>query len=138
MGRFKLVLIIEDNEMDNFVIKAMFERVQLAEEVYSVSNVFNALEFVQSLNSKILSADLQPEEICIFLDILMPFMDGNDFLDSMNKIWPELVPRVYVLSSLPVEEQDMYIQVEGVAGNIMKPIMEGSLRELFFGGYENE
>lgn len=132
MARFKLVLIIDDNEMDNFVIQTMVERVNLAESVFSSANVFNALEYVQSLKKKARSEGLEPEEVAIFLDIMMPIMGGDDFLKSLEKIWPELLPRVYLLSGLPVEEHELHVKNKLVAGNIEKPLTEARLREMFF------
>lgn len=137
MARFKLVLIIDDNEMDNFVIQTMVERVNLAESVFTATNVFNALEYVQSVKRQARSGKFQPEEIAIFLDIMMPIMDGDDFLKSLEKIWPDLLPRVYLLSGLPVEEHELHVKNKLVAGNIEKPLTEGRLREIFFPNDEN-
>lgn len=131
MAKFKLVLIIDDNEMDSFVTKIVVERLKLADLVVSLTNAYNALEYIQSLKQQVEKEGTSLDEICVFLDIMMPYMNAGDFLNALDKIWPSLVNRVYIISGLPVEEQNALVIREDVGGFISKPLTDEKGKDAF-------
>ena len=78
--RYKHVLLIDDNEIDIFVNKKIIENEKFASEVSSASSASDALKMLQSYIDKAALPDL------IFLDIMMPVMDGFGFLDEFAKL----------------------------------------------------
>ena len=90
------VLLIDDNETDNFVNKQLIELSGFAKNVIVKTSAKIALEFLRT--EKFAPGDI-PE--IIFLDILMPVMDGFEFLEEFEKL-PEDVKKkgkVIMLSS---------------------------------------
>ncbi|MCJ7772599.1 MAG: response regulator, partial [Desulfobacterales bacterium] len=71
MKKYNLVLLIDDNEIDNFVAKKVIEKSGFAEKVITVQSARYALDY---LNTESSSEDELPD--IIFLDIGMPEMDG--------------------------------------------------------------
>ena len=71
------------------------------------------------------------DEICIFLDALMPYMNADDFLNALDKIWPTLVRRVFIVSSLAVEEQNALVSRKDVGGFISKPLTDEKASDSF-------
>ena len=131
MTKFKLLLIIDDSEMDSFVTKIVVERVKLAESVVCLTNAYNALEYVRSLKVRVDKEGIELTDLCIFLDVMMPYMNAGDFLVSLDKIWPSLIQKVYIVSGLPAEEQSKVVGRNDIAGFLNKPITDEKLRNSF-------
>jgi len=78
-ARYSKVLLIDDNSLDNFVNKKLIESTYFATEVVMHQSPIEALSYLTSLDIEAL-----PE--VIFLDIMMPEMDGFQFLDEFEKL----------------------------------------------------
>jgi CheY-like chemotaxis protein len=81
-SRYHLVMLIDDNELDNFVNKKLIENEQFASEVLVQSSGISGLDYLQKSGGEI------PD--IIFLDIMMPGMDGFGFLDEFDKLSEEI------------------------------------------------
>ncbi len=77
--RYPSVMLIDDNELDNFINKKLLENEHFAGAVTVHLSALNALEELKSMPENKLP-DL------IFLDIMMPHMDGFAFLDEFGKL----------------------------------------------------
>ncbi len=82
-ARYKTVLLLDDNALDNFVNKKLIEISGFGESIHVHESGITALEFL----SKAKDEDL-PD--ILFLDIMMPIMDGFQFLEEFDKL-PEKV-----------------------------------------------
>ena len=73
--KFRSILLIDDNDTDNYVNKRIIEKSRFAEQVYTLKSAKDAINFLKNLEEF-------PEHLpeIIFLDIKMPEIDGFGFL----------------------------------------------------------
>jgi len=92
-SRYNLVMLIDDNELDNFVNKKLIENEQFANQVLVQSSGISALDYLKKPSGDI------PD--IIFLDIMMPGMDGFGFLDEFDKLSDDIKKksRIIMLST---------------------------------------
>jgi CheY-like chemotaxis protein len=97
MGRFKKVLLVEDDPITIMVCERIIKMTEFADEVLSCDNGQKAINHIKEIiaNPSITSPDI------IFLDINMPVMNGWDFLEEFLTLRSALsfTPRIYILSS---------------------------------------
>ncbi len=94
--KFDRVLLIDDNDIDNFINERMITTNQFSKEVVVKNSGENALKY---LHDNATEMDVLPQ--VIFLDLNMPIMDGFAFLVEFEKL-PENIRngcKVIVLSS---------------------------------------
>ena len=79
--RYKSVLLVDDNEIDNFINERIINSSGFAEEVVVKNSSDAALEFLKENENK-------PESLpgIIFLDLNMPIKDGFVFLEDFDKL----------------------------------------------------
>jgi CheY-like chemotaxis protein len=96
--RFKLVLLIDDDPIINYINKRLMEIHGLAENIVSFVSSPQALEFLKK-------SVVYPE--VIFLDISMPVMDGFDFMNEFEAFPDSIKSRtkIVVLSSTEDPEE---------------------------------
>lgn len=78
-AKYQSVMLIDDNSLDNFINKKMIESNGFAEKATTFQEAGEALQFLKT------SEEAAWPEI-IFLDIMMPEMDGFMFLDEFEKL----------------------------------------------------
>ena len=94
-ARYRKVLLIDDNEIDNFINERMITSSHFSKEVIVKNSADAALDFLKTLTE---SSDY-PE--IIFLDLNMPVKDGFGFLSEFELL-PEGIrnsSKIVVLSS---------------------------------------
>lgn len=82
--RYKTVMLIDDNEIDNLINQKMIEASAVAENIYTHTGAKSAIEFLKNMEKTGVADQVLPE--VIFLDIDMPLMDGFQFLDEFEKL----------------------------------------------------
>ncbi len=129
MKQIKNILLIDDDNIFNFINKKIITMGNFAENVRSYIDAAKALAELNLLCEK--GGDNFPD--IIFLDINMPLMDGWEFLDEFERL-PELylrICKVYMLTSsidpLDIEKSKTYKTVEDF---ISKPLSEKILRSV--------
>lgn len=123
-----LVLLVDDNDTDNFISKRIIEITGFADRVEVKNSGKSALEFLRENQNN-------PRNIpgIIFLDINMPIVDGFVFLYEFEK-FSELVRnkcKVIILSSSDNKRDiDKIVNNNHVIKFITKPLTEVSLEEV--------
>lgn len=78
---YKKMMIIDDNEIDNYIVKVLINTNNIATEILEFDNGQEAIEYLES--NKDIEENL-PD--IILLDIYMPKMDGIQFLEKLGNI----------------------------------------------------
>ncbi|HNS12729.1 MAG TPA: response regulator [Bacteroidia bacterium] len=86
-SRYQIAMLIDDNELDNFINKKLIESESFADKVIIHASAQSALEELKKISGNTSSL---PD--VIFLDIMMPHMDGFGFLEEFNKL-PDTVKK---------------------------------------------
>ena len=93
--KYNNVLLIDDNEIDNFINERIITTSAFAKNVVVKKSANDALDYLKQIKGK----DEQPD--VIFLDLNMPVMDGFGFLEEFDKLNDTIKKnsKVIVLSS---------------------------------------
>ena len=82
--KYRSVMLIDDNEIDNLINQKMIESASMTEHIYVHTSAKSAIEFLRNMEKLDLADKVLPD--VIFLDIDMPLMDGFQFLDEFEKL----------------------------------------------------
>lgn len=123
-----LVMLIDDNDTDNFISKRIIELTQFAHRVEVTSSGKGALEYLRQHQD-----DLANLPDLIFLDINMPIVDGFMFLYEFENLKPSVREKckVIILSSSDNQRDiNRLINNEYVIKYVTKPLTQGALDEI--------
>lgn len=81
--RYPLTMIVDDNELDSFVLKNVLSANGFTGEAILMPDGRSALDYLKANTSEKLPR-------IIFLDIMMPLMDGFEFLEHFEKLPQEV------------------------------------------------
>lgn len=84
----KRVLLIDDNEIDNFINNRIISKSNIAETITVKKSGIEALEYLETLKD-----DFDSFPDLVFLDIAMPTMNGFDFLNEFIK-FPKVLDKL--------------------------------------------
>ncbi|MFP4089229.1 MAG: response regulator [Cyclobacteriaceae bacterium] len=122
-------LFIDDDEISNFLVESIAEKLDIAEQSRFLDDAPAALKYLEEVQQ---SASSVPPRF-IFLDLNMPLMGGFEFLDeyesrNYHKLYPT---RIYILSS-SVSPSDIKRSKEynTVNGFISKPLKTDELKKI--------
>jgi len=126
-------MLIDDNEIDNFINEKLIKAYLFAENVYVHTSTKSALEYLKNIEGTLheIPAELIPSHL--LLDINMPILDGFHFLEEFEKFSPELVNKIKIvmlttsLNPMDIEKSKNYKQVVKF---IHKPLTEQELSDL--------
>lgn len=130
--KYKTVMLIDDNEMDNFINQKIIEANFFSDKIYTNTNGLSALEFLNNLlvNKETLNQML-PE--IIFVDLNMPLINGFQFIESFYKLPKELAQAckiVILTSSLSAEDRDIAKTFKQKITFLNKPLTQESLSSI--------
>ncbi|MCC6683468.1 MAG: response regulator [Bacteroidia bacterium] len=128
MNKVKFVLVVDDDQINNFVCSRMIKLSGISDHVECVLGGQEALDLIK----KAAAENTQLPDL-IFLDINMPGMNGWDFLDQYRTLAPELKTGSHIFmlsSSLYKDDIDKSSQYKEVAEYVIKPLSIEVLREI--------
>lgn len=123
-----LVMLVDDNDTDNFISKRIIEITKFANEVEVKNSGKSALEYLEEHKDNV---DKLPN--IIFLDINMPIVDGFVFLYEFEKFNENIRNKckVIILSSSDNKRDiDKIVNNDHVIKFITKPLTENALAEI--------
>ena len=129
-SKLGLVMLVDDNDTDNFISRRIIEITNFASEVIVKSSGKSALDYLDENND---DTDNLPD--IIFLDINMPIVDGFVFLYEFEKFNDTVKDkcRVIILSSSDNKRDiDKIVNNDYVIKFITKPLTETALQEINF------
>lgn len=109
-------LLIEDNLIDQLIIKQLFRKVLNIDQIAIANNGREGLQWI--------NGNKKPQSLIILLDIQMPIMNGFEFLDEFDKLSTEIKKetQIYVLSSTLDSDEILRIKENNyVTGFLNKP-----------------
>ncbi len=128
-----LVMLVDDNDTDNFISKRIIEITKFAKQIEIKNSGKSALEYLEKHAGE---PDKTPD--LVFLDINMPIVDGFVFLYEFEKHAESFVKpcKVIILSSSDNKRDiDKIINNEYVIKFITKPLTEVTLNEIKAEGF---
>ena len=129
--KFKTVMLIDDNEIDNLINQKMIEAAAIAENIYTHTGAKSAIEFLKNMEKLDVADNVLPD--VIFLDIDMPLMDGFQFLDEFEKLTNVAKSKckiVMLTSSINPQDFNRSKKYENVKQYINKPLSHESILQL--------
>ncbi len=129
--KFKTVMLIDDNEIDNLINQKMIEAAAIADNIYTHTGAKSAIEFLKNMEKLDVADNVLPD--VIFLDIDMPLMDGFQFLDEFEKLSNKAKGKckiVMLTSSINPQDFNRSKKYENVKQYINKPLSHESIMQL--------
>ena len=127
MKKYKSVLLVDDDAISNFIHYACLEKLKIADHIQIERNGEEALKFLRKYfeENKCL-----PE--LIFVDIVMPVMDGYEFLEAFEKFAHKspVKPVVVIVSTLLSAKDLEYLNRKGYFLYLDKPIDKAKLLKI--------
>ncbi|WP_432712958.1 response regulator [Pedobacter sp.] len=125
---FKInLLVIDDDDINIFIIKKIVEKTGFAVNMVARTNGQLAIDYLQEIDG---NAEVFPH--LILVDINMPVMNGWEFIEAYEKLNIKKAVDMYMLSSSvyenDIEKAKTYKIVQGF---ISKPLSIDRLIELF-------
>ncbi|MFN6039571.1 MAG: response regulator [Bacteroidota bacterium] len=124
----KRYLLIDDEEIFNFIQSEVISGHDATDEVVAYSSASEALAYLQD---QIAGKKNLPD--FIFLDVRMPVMNGFDFLESFIKLDAEAIKdvKIYMLSSsLDEKDHQRALSFPHVKGFKSKPLTDEIIDEI--------
>jgi len=127
-SKLNCIMLVDDNQDDNFFHEREIKKNDPATIVITKNNAMSALEYLKSSKDKI---NLQPD--LILLDINMPGMNGWEFLQEYNLLAQELQGRVIIIMLTTSENSDDIEKAKSgsfVSDFITKPMTKDIMKKL--------
>lgn len=120
------VMLIDDNRIDNILNRKVLEKEAFAENILVFDKAQEALDYLKEINAQI------PD--FIFIDVVMPHMNGFEFIREFNNLPPDLKSRtniIFISSSFLTAAQQAELNRYDVQVSVVeKPLSKMTLDKL--------
>jgi response regulator RpfG family c-di-GMP phosphodiesterase len=123
------ILIIDDDEINNFIASRLIDKIPVKTKI---NTRLNGLEGINYIKSNLENQENLPD--IIFLDINMPIMNGWEFLEEFEHIKNKINKNVYVnmLSSSVYNDDITKAKTYSTVNKfISKPLTVEKIKELY-------
>ncbi|SMP67312.1 Response regulator receiver domain-containing protein [Neorhodopirellula lusitana] len=116
------ILLIDDDEVDQYLCERVFKRSDFSATLLTASDGVEALELLRD-------AETLPD--LILLDINMPRMNGHEFLLEYSKLGHREIPVIVMLTSSDLNrDRDDALKHPAVQDYILKPFRKEMIEKL--------
>jgi CheY-like chemotaxis protein len=129
--KYRTVMLIDDNEIDNLINQKMIEAASITQNIYTHTGAKSAIEFLRNMEQLDVAEKVLPD--VIFLDIDMPLMDGFQFLDEFEKLSNNTKNKckiVMLTSSINPQDFNRSKKYDNVKLYLNKPLSHDSIQQL--------
>ncbi|MFN3839789.1 MAG: response regulator [Cyclobacteriaceae bacterium] len=129
--KYRTVMLIDDNEIDNLINQKMIEAASITENIYTHTGAKSAIEFLKNMEHLDVADKVLPD--IIFLDIDMPLMDGFQFLEEFEKLSTTAKKKckiVMLTSSINPQDFNRSKKYENVKVYLNKPLTHDNIIKL--------
>lgn len=130
--RYTNTLLIDDNDLDNFINEKMMESTHFSVNIQISTNGKMALDFINNL-IVLDEGENKPYPDVMFVDLNMPIMDGFEFIENFKKIDNEELGKckiVILTSSINHEDRVKAEKIDSRITFINKPLTNEFLSSL--------
>jgi CheY-like chemotaxis protein len=129
MERYNCIMLVDDDPVTNFINFIILSKMNISNEVVISRNGEEALHFIKNYKSQ---HNCIPE--LIILDVLMPIMDGFEFLERFEKIKEDACckSKVIMLSTLFAKSDIRILNQKGYSLFLDKPLEKDKLMDMLY------
>ncbi len=127
MVKIDRILLIDDDNISNFLNVRLIKKLKLSSEVKIANNGQEALVYLKEVKS-----EKVPSPSLIFLDINMPVMNGLDFINSFKntRAWHKKTVIIVLSSSENRSDIDILKESNLISDFLVKPLTEEKMQEV--------
>ncbi len=124
MKKFKCILLIDDDSINNFLNRRLLAKMDLADNIEIANNGREAIDYIDEYCK---SNNASEKKCCpelILLDINMPVMNGFEFLSTFQTldVYDHTKVKIVVLTTSSNEKDTLKIRDFGITDYITKPL----------------
>lgn len=115
MIQFAAIFLVDDDPINNLINKRLLGKVGISNKIIEFLEGEEALVQIEALPSE--------NQILIFLDINMPVLNGWEFIEKYNEVFPNRQDRIVILSSsIDYQDRQKAKEYQIVSGFLEKPL----------------